>query len=103
MEEDADGFMLFLQENPDYFSIMKSKIFIAVLAFIEEKPRILSEVYGQYSKVERSDLDEVLQTLKDLKLIEDIKSTDNLLHKITKEGEDLLARFRKFRKSIDAI
>ncbi len=100
---EKEKFLLFLQDYPEYYSIVKSKIFVSIIEFITDAPKSITEIYGKYSKIDRKDLDEMLKTLEALKLITSVRSTENLLWKTTAKGKELMTQFRKFREYITVI
>ncbi|MFH1587408.1 MAG: winged helix-turn-helix domain-containing protein [Candidatus Diapherotrites archaeon] len=101
--DEKEKFLLFLEDYPDYYTILQSKLFVSLIEFITDAPKSITEIYGKYAKINRGDLDEMLKTLEDLKLIVRVRSTENLLWKITDKGHELMEQFHAFKEYIDVI
>ena len=91
-----DDFVNFVQEKPAYYSIIKSRIIMGVLAFVSEGAKSIADIYGRFSYVNEQDVDDVLNVLEQqLRLIQKVKGTPKLIYYATDDAKILLEKYQK--------
>ena len=90
-----EEFLNYIQDHPEYYPILQSKIFITVLEFLSEKAKPLQDIEAQFSNIEREDLDLVLNSLIKLKIVSRVTGPAQIIYYTNENGKELLKKFKK--------
>lgn len=91
-------FLNYIQNHPEYYPILQSKIFIQVLKLLARKAKPLQGIQSQFPKIERGDLDLVLNSLITLNLVAEVTAQTRVVYYTTENGRELLKKFKRARE-----
>ncbi len=93
-----EEFLNYIQNHPEYYSVLKSKVFIQLLEFLAKQAKPLQDIQSQFPTVERKDLDLVLNSLISLSLVSKIESQNQIIYYTSENGRELLKKFKRAKE-----
>lgn len=93
-----DEWVLFLEKNPQFNELSKSKLYISLLKSIKKESLNIDKIHLSHHNIENRDLDLILQSLIKLELVYRIKTGKQVLFGITPKGRELLKTYETARE-----
>jgi predicted transcriptional regulator len=87
--------VLFLEENPELYEVMKSKLFMNILAALMKKPSTLHGLAERFPRIEMRDLEEIVDLLYHLQLLEKIEAGAVIVYHVSEKGKAFLTKYMK--------
>lgn len=93
-----DEWILFLEKNPQFSELAKSGLYVSILNLLEKGSLNIDRIHSAFPKVENKDLDLIVESLVELKLIHRITFGSQVVFALAPTGEEFLAAYRKARE-----
>jgi len=94
-------FMLFLQNNPELFSISQSEFYMQILMFMEHNALALSEFQRLFPNVEKEDAELIMFSLTKAGVIETMRLPGKVIYYLSSKGREFLAKYKAARKKFE--
>ena len=97
-EVPQDELVRFLEQRPEYYSIMKSGLCIRILQSLALKAKNTMQMRSDFPKMEAEDLETLIGMLLEVGVISHLDVGSNRVYYTNKEGKAFLAVYRKTRE-----
>jgi len=94
----AEDWFLFLEKNPHFYEMSKGDFFIKFLESLVKDAKSFSDLMVLFSRIEEDDLQLIMETLLELKVVSSVKIGSKFFYTITEEGKKLLAEYKKTKR-----
>lgn len=98
MATESEEFMEFIEENPEFYTIMSSQTFIKVLRFITEKARTFNDLLLEFHYISKQDLELILASLINIKALTKVKIPEGILYVVTDKTKLFFEKYDKTQK-----
>ncbi len=95
--DEYEEFVQFLENNPAYYKIINSAVFMSLLTILNSAPRSFSELLRGNQNIEEGDLETMLAVLEDLEMVKQAKSAENRVFYATEKTRGMLSKFEKVK------
>ncbi|AJF60676.1 MAG: hypothetical protein J4224_02705 [Candidatus Diapherotrites archaeon] len=93
-----EEFIRFVQDNPSYYYIVQSGLFLELLNFICSAAKNTTDIYSHFAGIENSDVEEMLQVLLAAKLISRARGSDREIYYCTDAARTLIEKYNAAKK-----
>ncbi len=94
----VDEWILFLEENPEFYELSRSGFFISLLESLADRAKSIESIRSDFPFVEMNDLYQIMTTFLKLKVVEEIKIGNKSFYRTAGRGKLLLEKYRKTRE-----
>lgn len=96
--KEQDELVRFLEQNPEYYSIMKSNLFIKILKSLSTKAKNILMLKRDFPRMERGDLLLLMETLAKVKAIANLDTNSGRFYYASEKGKRFLAVYREAKE-----
>ena len=97
-EVPQDELVRFLEQHPEYYSIMKSGLCIKLLQSLAVKAKNTMQLRRDFPRMEPKDLEIIISMLLEVRVVSQLDVGSNRFYYTNKEGKAFLAVYRKTRE-----
>lgn len=96
--EQQDELVRFLEQNPAYYTVMKSGLCIRILESLSQKAKNLLMLRQGFPRMEQQDIMVLLETLADVGVVSHLDAGSNRFFYTNEKGKRFLEIYRKTRE-----
>lgn len=97
-QQPPDDFVRFLEQNPAYYTIMKSNLCIMVVQSLAEKAKTLMMLRVEFPRMEQEDLLELVESLVTVGVVSVFDAGSNKFYYANDRGKIFLSIYRKAKE-----
>lgn len=90
--------ILFLEEHPEYYPVIRSALYIRILKWLSGKARTMTDIESHFLNIDREDLEMIIDSLLGLGLVTEIKTPTTIVYYLNNEGKELLEKFKNAKQ-----
>ncbi|MCX6801517.1 MAG: hypothetical protein NT067_00230 [Candidatus Diapherotrites archaeon] len=97
-QQPPDEFVRFLEQNPAYYTIMKSNLCILVVQSLAEKAKSLMMLKAEFPRMEQEDIFELAESLVAVGVVSFFDAGSNRFYYTNEKGKFFLAIYRQAKE-----
>jgi hypothetical protein len=102
--DSREELVIFLEQHPECYPIMKSALFIELLSYLEKQASTIEQLSVRFRSIEEKDIEQIVLALKSLNVVSQTQTPNtSMLFYANDAGRELLQKYRKAKKEFKVL
>lgn len=93
-------FVDFVTLHPEYYTVAQAPIYVKIIDLIQKQAYTMLSLKQRLSMIEPQDVELIVQTLIELKLVEELRTDERVMYYATPIARTFLAKFKRAKKKL---